>query len=70
MKWKLKELLARENVTAYQLAKQTGLSVNTIYPLARGEAKRVSLDTLQTVADALDGLTNKRVSVCDLLERE
>lgn len=70
MKWKLKELLERENVTAYQLAKQTGLSVNTIYPLARGEARRISLDTLQTVTEALDGLTGKRVSVCDLLERE
>ena len=66
----MKELLERENVTAYQLVKQTGLSVNTIYPLARGEARRVSLDTLQTVTNALDGLTGKRVSICDLLERE
>jgi DNA-binding Xre family transcriptional regulator len=70
MRWKLKELLDRENVTAYQLVKQSGLSTNTIYPLTRGEAKRVSLETLQTIVEALDGLTSKRVSVCDLLERE
>lgn len=66
----LKDYLIQNDLTAYQLAKATGLSVNTIYPLARGEAQRVSLDTLQTVLDALDGLTGKRVSVSDVLERE
>lgn len=70
MRWTLKDYLTQHNLTAYQLAKATGLSVNTIYPLARGEAQRVSLDTLQTVLDALDNLTGKRVDVSDLLERE
>ncbi len=70
MKWTLKDYLNRHDLTAYQLAKESGLSVNTIYPLARGEAQRVSLDTLQTVLDALDKLTGGRVSVTDVLERE
>lgn len=70
MKWMLKEYLTRHDLTAYQLAKATGLSVNTIYPLARGEAQRVSLETLQTVLGALDELTGERVSLTDVLERE
>lgn len=69
MKWVLKDYLNRHEVTPYQLAKATGLSVNTVYPLARGEAQRISLDTLQTVLDALDGLTGDRVELADLLER-
>jgi transcriptional regulator with XRE-family HTH domain len=70
MRWTLKDYLNQHDLTAYQLAKATGLSVNTIYPLARGEAKGIQLETLQTVLDALDDLTGKRVDVSDLLERE
>ena len=70
MKWVLKDYLNRHEVTPYQLAKATGLSVNTVYPLARGEAQRISLDTLQTVLDALDKLTGKRVELGDVLERD
>lgn len=70
MKWTLKEHLDKHGVTPHQLAMKAGLSVNTVYPIARGEAKRVDLQTLDRVIDALDGLTGKRLSVCDLLERE
>lgn len=70
MKWTLKEYLTRHDLTAYQLAKATGLSVNTIYPLARGEAKGIQLETLQTVLGALDELTGARVELTDVLERE
>ncbi len=70
MKWTLKNYLIQHDLTAYQLAKVTGLSVNTIYPLARGEAKGIQLETLQTVLDALDTLTGKQVSLADVLERD
>ena len=69
MRWTLRDYLTRHNLTPYQLAKTTGLSVNTVYPLARGEAQRVSLETLQTVLDALDELTGQRVELADVLER-
>ncbi len=52
MKWTLKDYLTEHNLTPYQLAKVTGLSVNTVYPLARGEAKGIRRDPLQTVLDA------------------
>jgi Helix-turn-helix. len=69
MKWLLKDYLNEHQLTAYQLAKETGLSLNTIYPLARGETQRISLETLQTVIDGLDKLTGRRVEVTDILER-
>lgn len=70
MKWKLKSYLDDHDLTPHQLALESKLSVNTIYPMARGKAERVSLQTLDKVATALDNLTGQRVSVCDLLERE
>ncbi len=70
MRWLLKNYLAQNDLTPYQLVKTTGLSANTIYPLARGETQRISLDTLQTVLDGLDSLTGKQVNVTDILERE
>lgn len=70
MKWTLKDYLNRHELTPYQLAKATGLSVNTVYPLARGEAKGIQLETLQTVLNALDKLTGEQVELNDLLERE
>jgi DNA-binding Xre family transcriptional regulator len=70
MKWKLKSYLEEHDLTPHQLALESKLSVNTIYPMARGKAERVSLQTLDKVAAALDELTGQRVSVCDLLERE
>lgn len=70
MRWTLKDYLNRHDLTAYQLAKATGLSVNTVYPLARGEAKGIQLETLQTVLSALDELTGERVELGDVLERD
>lgn len=70
MKWKLKSYLDAYDLTPHQLALEAKLSVNTIYPMARGKAERVSLQTLDRVIDTLDHLTGERVSLCDLLERE
>jgi DNA-binding Xre family transcriptional regulator len=70
MKWKLKSYLDEHDLTPHQLALEAKLSVNTVYPMARGRAERVSLRTLDKVAAALDKLTGQRVSMCDLLERE
>lgn len=43
---------------------------NTVYALARATHERVSLEVLDKVMAALEKLTGKRISVCDLLERE
>jgi hypothetical protein len=48
--------------------KQTGLSPNTIYPIVRGQAKAVSLETLGTLAAGIEALTGERPGIADLLE--
>ena len=68
--WKLREYLDRHKVSAYAITKSTDLAPSTVYALARGDQGRVDLEVLDKVLTALDSLTGKRVSVCDLLERE
>ena len=70
MKWMLKETLKRHKLSAYQLRKASGLSVNTVYPMVRGEAERVSLATLDRVIETLRELSGERVVVGDVLEYE
>jgi DNA-binding Xre family transcriptional regulator len=70
VKWKLREYLDKNKLSAYALTKSAELAPNTVYALARGDQGRVDLEVLDKVLTALDGLTGKRVSVCDLLERE
>jgi hypothetical protein len=70
MKWKLQEYLERNGITAHQLALESKLSLNSVYPAARGEAERVSLATLDRMLTALDSLTGKRTKLSDVLERE
>lgn len=50
----INDLLIKNNMTSYELAKKTGLTTNTIYQLAKGTSKDVKLSTLIKIADALD----------------
>jgi DNA-binding Xre family transcriptional regulator len=72
MTWKVKELLDAHELNAFALVNETHgrLSHNTVYALARGEPKRIALDTLLEVITALRKMTGKNISVCDLLEYE
>lgn len=67
--WRLRELLDRHNLTAYQLGQQLKGKVhpNSVYVLARGETKQVSLATLGYLLEALEALTGTRYTVADLL---
>lgn len=69
MKWQLRDLLERHNLSAYQLAKQLQGKMNagSVYTLARGETERVSLATLGYLLGALEKLTGTRYTAADLL---
>jgi DNA-binding Xre family transcriptional regulator len=60
--------LEQQNITAYRLIKESGLAPNTVYTLARTPAKRIDLDTLESIVKALTRLTGKPVTPNDLLE--
>lgn len=68
MKWKLRSYLDRHGLTPHQLALESKLSVNTVYPMARGQAARISLRTMDKTIEALRSLTGERVDIADLLE--
>ncbi len=60
--------LQQKNITPYRLVKESGLAPNTVYTLARSPAKRVDLDTLGSIVEALTRLTGQPVTPNDLLE--
>lgn len=70
VKWKLKEFLEREGVTAYALADKTHgkLSQNGVYRLTSGDLKGLRFESLEAILPALNELTGKRIQVSDLLE--
>ena len=70
MKWILKNYLDAHNITPHALAVKSGLSTATIYPMAHNNAKRVSLDVLQRLADTLTEMTGEKITSADLLEVE
>jgi hypothetical protein len=71
-RWKLRELLASENISAYALARILSQQTrpNTIYRLVRKgkEPSRVDLSTLTLVVYGLRKLTGKPIEIGDILE--
>jgi DNA-binding Xre family transcriptional regulator len=68
VRWNLALYLERLRVTPHALMRQTGLSSNTVYPIVRGEAKAISLETLAALAAGIEALTGQRPEISDLLE--
>ena len=72
MRWKLREFLEGQNLTAYQLWKASGLSKTGLYnlttPKGVEKAKGVDFETLGKLVQGLEKLTHKRVSLDDVLE--
>ncbi|MEX2540251.1 MAG: helix-turn-helix transcriptional regulator [Trueperaceae bacterium] len=68
---RLGDYLAQKDISAYRLAQEADrkLAKNTVYSMARGETKRVDLETLSTIMIALERLTGEAVTFDDLLER-
>lgn len=70
VRWKLDDLLKDAGITPYRLHKESGLAMNTVYALARGDSKQVRLETLEQLLPALEALTGHPVTISDLLEVE
>lgn len=70
VRWKLKEFLDAEGITAYKLAEVThgDLSQKGVYRLTSGDLKGIRFDSLEAIIPALHKLTGKHVQVSDLLE--
>jgi len=66
--YRLSNLLKRKRITPYRLAKESGISMQSLYPLVRGEATQVRFDSLLRIITALKSLTGEAYSVADLVE--
>lgn len=70
MRWKLKDYLEQNELSAYALIKAADVAPNTVYGITRGEHERVSLVVLDKVIAGLELLTGRHVDMNDLLERD
>ena len=68
LQWKLEDLLERHEVSAYRLAKESGVGLTTIYRIKNNRTNTVQGQVLEAILQALLDLTGKRYGVGDLLE--
>ncbi len=68
IKWKLKEVLEQNGVTAYQLIQDTGLAGSTIYRITGGKTEAIQGKVLDRILTSLHTRTGKTFGVGDLLE--
>ena len=64
----LSKFLVQHAVSPYRIVKETTLSPNTIYDLARKPAQRIDLATVGQVITALEKIIGQPVTINDLLE--
>jgi hypothetical protein len=66
----LKPFLERHRISAYQLARATKgkLSESTVYSLSREPQRRVDLNSVGVVIEALGEITGEDVTIQDLIE--
>lgn len=76
VQWKLRELLERENVTAYALAEKMGGATRrpTLYAITSLDASKrpskVGFALLDDILRGMKSLTGKQYSVSDVIETD
>ena len=70
LKWKLEHVLKRHNISAYRLAKESGVGLTTIYRIKNNRTDTVQGRILDSILDSLNRLTGSNYGVSDLLEWE
>lgn len=70
VRWTVRTLLERFDITPYRLMKESGLAQGTVYRLVNGDTRSLNAETLDRVMGALRRLTGKEVQLADLLHYE
>ena len=65
MRLKVKEILEKQDKTAYWLSKQTGISANNIGKICNGETTNIRFDTMEKICKALNCTPNDLVEFDD-----
>lgn len=69
--WHLGGILDEHGITTYRLSQELGtkISRDALYKITKGQTKRVELETLDLLLDALKVLTGRDYEVGDLLKK-
>jgi DNA-binding Xre family transcriptional regulator len=70
VRWKVKEVLNRHDITPYRLVKASGLAQATVYRLVNNDTAGLSTETLTVLLRTLRELTGEELGVADLLSYE
>jgi DNA-binding Xre family transcriptional regulator len=68
LRWRLKEFLEEHEISAYSLAKDSSLSLPSVYRLTNNHSRYIQFDTLETIVATLERKTGKSIQLTDLLE--
>ena len=68
LRWKLKEFLEENDISAYSVAKESDLSLPSIYRLTNNHARYIQFDTLEAITTTLERKLGKPVKLSDILE--
>lgn len=67
VQWRLGQFLREHNITAYRLAKESGLTRQGVSRIVNNQVGGLDFGTLERILDALERLTGKRLEVGDVL---
>ena len=69
LKMKLAEILERHAITRYRLAKESGLSTQTVYAMVeRSAPKTIQVEPFGRVVEALGRIIGQPLTLSDVLE--
>ena len=68
IRWRLHELLKANKITQYRLQQESGVSRTTIRDMVHNRRQRPDLVTLNSVMNAVNRLTGRRMTLNDFLE--
>jgi len=67
VQWRLEQVLSEHRISAYRLARESGLTPQAIHKIVHNQVRGLDFDTLERILDALERLTSKRLEVGDVL---
>lgn len=68
IEFKLEQLLIELNMTKNKFAVLSKVRPNTIIDMCNGTTRRLELDTLDGILQCLNSVSDKKITICDLLE--
>lgn len=66
----LAEIMDREGITKYRLHKETGIRANTMTAYYNAESKRIDIENLERIINAINRISGKDYTLSDIIKTE